>query len=400
VKTKHATHERIDAVDRAFREAIARGLAHLTAEDEELGGRWVTLRGRRRVSFSSCSYVGLEADPRLKHSACDAVERYGVQFSSSRAYVSCPPYRELERLLGGIFAGAPLVVAQTTSLAHFAALPVLARKGDAVICDQMVHNSVQSVLPTLGALGVPSFFVRHNRMDRLAAMIEKLERQHERVFYLGDGIYSMHGDAAPMDELRALAARHPRLHLYLDDAHGMSWTGSHGRGHVLGQGPIPPRTIVALSMAKAFSAGGAVLVFPDAESARLVRTCGSTLIFSGPLQPALLGAAIASARVHLSPEISERQQKLRDRIALFGDLCQARGVPLASTDATPIRFVPVGSDEATYRMVSHLMDEGYFTNTALFPAVSRGQGGVRIALTVHHTLDDIRGLVDALARRL
>jgi 7-keto-8-aminopelargonate synthetase-like enzyme len=400
VKLKDVSRERIGAVDRAFGQAIARGLAHLIAEDEEMGGRWVTLRGRRRVNFGTCSYLGLEADARLKRAACEAIERYGVQFASSRAYVSCPPYRELERLLGGIFASAPLVVAQTTSLAHFAALPVLTRAGDAVICDQMVHNSVQSVLPTLAAMGVPGFFVRHNRMDRLAEMIEKLEREHQRVFYLGDGIYSMHGDAAPLGELRALLDRHPQLHVYLDDAHGMSWTGTHGRGHVLGHLPILPRTIVAVSLAKAFSAGGAVLVFPDAESARLVRTCGNTLIFSGPLQPALLGAAIASARVHLSPEIDERQRKLRKRITLFGDLCRERGLPLASSDVTPIRFVHAGSDEATYRMVSHLMDEGYFTNAAVFPAVSHGHGGVRIALTVHHTLDDIRGLVDAMARRI
>src|SRR6185369_7194359 len=221
---------------------------------------------------------------------------------------------------------------------------------------------------------------------------------HRRVWYLADGIYSMHGDAAPMSALRELLARHPRLHLYIDDAHGVSWTGRHGRGSVLGEGAAPPRTVVAISMAKAFSAGGAAVVFPDAESARLVRTCGSTMIFSGPLQPALLGAAIASARIHLSKEIERRQQQLRERIQLFNDLCAQRGLALASTDATPIRFLLTGSHEATYRTAGALMKEGFYANTALFPAVSHGRGGVRVSLTVHQTLDDIRGLVDAVAR--
>ena len=110
----------------------------------------------------------------------------------------------------------------------------------------------------------------------------------------------MHGDLAPLAGCGSWLSRHERLSLYIDDAHGVSWAGTHGRGTVLGDGPLPPRTVMVASLAKAFSAGGAVLVFPDAETARLVRTCGSTLIFSGPLQPALLGAAIASARVHLS----------------------------------------------------------------------------------------------------
>jgi len=390
---------RLRFVDDSFRVGVSLGLAHLTAEDEQLDGRFLTLRGRRQVNFGSCSYVGLETDLRLKNAACDAVVRYGVQFASSRAYVSCPPYPELERLLGAMFE-APLVVAQTTTLAHFAALPILVGSEDAVICDQLVHSSVQAVLPTLAAAGTACRFVRHNRIDRLDAMVRALGARHRRVWYLADGVYSMHGDVTPLDELRALTSRYERLRLYIDDAHGLSWAGRHGRGTVLGDGPLPPRTVVVASLAKAFSAGGAVMLFPDAETARLVRTCGSTMIFSGPLQPALLGAAIASARVHLSPEIHDRQKKLMERICLFNSLADQRGLPLGSAAATPIRFVRTGDNDTTYRIVGELMDDGFYVNTAVFPAVSAGNGGLRIALTVHQTLDDIRGLIDAIAKRL
>jgi 7-keto-8-aminopelargonate synthetase-like enzyme len=119
-----------------------------------------------------------------------------------------------------------------------------------------------------------------------------------------DGIYSMHGDVAPMGALRELLARHERLHLYIDDAHGMSWTGKHGRGHVLGDGRIAERMVVTVSLAKAFSASGGALIFPDRESARLVRTCGSTMIFSGPLQPARCWARASPRRASTSPPSS------------------------------------------------------------------------------------------------
>ena len=151
---------------------------------------------------------------------------------------------------------------------------------------------------------------------------------------------------------------------------------------MLGDGPLPQRTVMVASLAKAFSAGGAVLVFPDAETARLVRAFGSTLIFSGPLQPALLGAAIASARVHLSSEINTRQRRLMDRIRLFNDLAAARGLPLGSTgrDADPLR--------QDGRQRRHLPDRrradgatASTCNTAVFPAVSNGHGGLRVALT-------------------
>ena len=380
-------------------QAIAFGVGHLVAEDDQLGGRFLTLRGRRQINFGSCSYVGLETDLRLKNAACDAIVRYGVQFASSRAYVSCPPYVELERLLGRMFE-APVVVAQTTTLAHFAALPVLIGREDAVVCDQLVHNSVQSVLPTLAAAGTTCRFVRHNRIDRIDAIVGELSRRHRRVWYLADGVYSMHGDQAPLAGLHELVARHERLSLYIDDAHGLSWSGKHGRGTVLGDGPFPERTVVVASLAKAFAAGGAVLAFPDEETARRVRVCGSTMIFSGPLQPALLGAAIASARIHLTDEIDGRQRRLTERIRLFNELAAARDLPLGSTAETPIRFVRTGDNDVTYGIASALMNEGFYVNTAVFPAVTRGQGGLRVALTVHQTLDDIRALVDAITRRL
>jgi 7-keto-8-aminopelargonate synthetase-like enzyme len=391
--------DRLRAVYEAMKTGIAHGIAHLVAEDEQLGGRFVTLHNRRQVNFGSCSYVGLETDARLKAAAIDAVSRYGVQFASSRVYVSCPPYAELERLLKAMFA-APLVVTQTTTLAHFAALPILVGKDDAVICDQMVHNSVQAVLPTLAATGTSCRFVRHNRMDRLDQLVGTLAEKHRRVWYLADGVYSMHGDVAPLGQLHELTARHDRLWLYIDDAHGVSWSGEHGRGTVLGSGRVPPRTIMVASLAKAFAAGGAVIVAPDAETARLIRTCGSTLIFSGPLQPALLGAAIASAQVHLSPEIQQRQREVVERILRFNALAQARGLPLGSSDVTPIRFVRTGDSDTTFRIAADLMRDGFYLNTAVFPAVTKGQGGLRIALTLHQTLDDIRDLVDAIARRI
>jgi len=396
-------HDRVSArlrlVDDAITDAISQGIAGLTAEDEQLGGRFITLRGRRQVNFGSCSYLGLETDARLKDAACDAVVRYGVQFASSRAYVSCPPYRELERLLEMLF-GAPVVVAQTTTLAHFAALPILIGADDAVVCDQLVHNSVQSVLPTLAAAGTTCRFVRHNRIDRLDAMVRSLAERHRRIWYLADGVYSMHGDTAPLAALRELVSRHERLSLYIDDAHGVTWSGRHGRGTVLGDGALPPRTVVVASLAKAFAAGGAVIVAPDAETARLIRRCGTTLIFSGPLQPPLLGAAIASARIHLSGEILERQRALMERIHLFNDLAGARGLPLGSPAATPIRFIGTGDTDLTYNIAADLMKHGFYVNTAAFPAVSQGLGGLRVALTVHQTLDDIRGLIDAIAQRV
>jgi 7-keto-8-aminopelargonate synthetase-like enzyme len=384
-------------VDETAKMLAARGLIHLTAEGGVSDGRHVRLRGRDLVNFGSCSYLGLEVDERLKQGACEAIRRYGVQFSSSRAYVSTPLYGEFEELLEQIF-GAPVVVTQTTSLGHLAALPVLVGERDAVLFDVLVHASVQAVLPTLRAAGVPCTQLPHNRMDRLDEMLTQLEQDHDKIWYLCDGIYSMHGDRAPLAELLALQERHSSLHLYVDDAHGMSWTGRNGAGTVLGVGPMPTRTVVALGLSKAFAAAGAAFVFSDDEQRRRVRSCGSTLIFSGPLQPGQLGAGIASARLHLSNELAELQSLLRKRIELFNELCVDSGLRIRDTSESPVRFIEVGAEEQAMDRGSELTEAGFFTNLSVFPAVPRRRAGIRVMLTTHHTEEDLLGLVQALGR--
>ncbi len=144
----------------------------------------------------------METDARLKAAACEAVLRYGTQFSSSRAYVGVPLYAEYHALLRELVGGLPTVVAQTTTLGHMAAMPVLIGDHDAVLYDVQVHSSVQAVLPTLQQRGIPCEPVRHNRLDRLEQRVQKLAQKYQRVFYLCDGVYSMHGDT--LDVGRAL----------------------------------------------------------------------------------------------------------------------------------------------------------------------------------------------------
>jgi len=395
---KSAWNERIQHIESAVLRLKARGLAHASVEDARLSGRHIELEGFRLVNFGSCSYLGLETDARLKRAACEAVERYGVVFSSSRAYVSLPLYAEFEALLSELVGGHPVVVAPTTSLLHQAALPVLVNDGDAVCFDTMVHSSVQAVLPMLMQRGIRCEPVPHGRLDALARRVRRLSTQHARVFYLCDGVYSMHGDLANVGELATLLDHFPSLFAYVDDAHGVGWAGRHGAGIVLGEQRLHERMAVALGLAKSFATGGAVLALAQAELAQRIFTCGGPLIFTGPLQPAQLGAGIASARIHLSAELGELQTRLRARIELFDAL--VRGTGLWTQSRSPIRFLEVGSDEAAADLARKLLDAGYFVNVAVFPAVARGHAGVRLMLTCQQELDDVRGLAEALAHCL
>src|SRR3954462_3726850 len=377
----------------------SKGLLHIAIDDHALDGRTVLLKGERHINFGSCSYLGLELDPRMKHAGVEAVNRYGTQFSSPRSYLQSPQYNELEPLLDGMFGGHVLVT-PTTSLGHLATLPVLIESRDAVILDHQVHASVQMAANQLRVKGTTVELIRHNNMERLEAMIQRLAPTHQHIWYMADGVYSMFADLAPFDELSTLLDRYEQLHMYIDDSHGVGWAGKHGRGPALDAMGMHPRLIAACSLNKSFATAGGAIVFPNADWKRKVRSTGGPMIFSGPVQPPLLGAAIQSAKIHLSDELPQMQAALRERIQLFNDLCEEFCIPLASTDLTPIRYIPIGLPVVTHDVLRELLEDGHYCNFGTFPAVPMKHAGVRITLTLHHTADDIRAVVESLSRHV
>jgi len=392
----------LDACDAVGDVARERGIGLLQAEDDRLDGRTVRVEGRRLLHFCSCSYLGLELDPRLVAGAIDAARRFGTQFSVSRAFLSAPPYAELEARLDEITGGFTLVTPNTT-LASAAALPSLVREDDAVLFDHQLHMTVQQLIPLLQRLGAAVEVVRHGRLDKIEARIRELRGRHRRVWLLLDGVYSMHGDLAPIEALGWLLGRYEQLQLFVDDAHGTSWTGRHGRGHALERlrGPERERAIVALSLNKSFAAGGGALVLPDEATRRRVRHTAAPLLFTGPLQPPTLGAGLASARIHLSAELERLHTELRERIGYANARSQELGLPLLFPDqVSPIRFVGLGPRGASIAMTAHLKERGLLASCALFPAVPAHQTGLRFTLTRHHTLEDVDRLLTEMSRFL
>jgi 7-keto-8-aminopelargonate synthetase-like enzyme len=358
-------------------------------------GRFVELEGKVLRSFGTCSYLGLDHRAEIREAAAQAALDFGTQFSISRAYLKCHLYEELEASLAAM-TDRPVLVAASTTLAHLAAIPALVRDRDVVLIDQFAHASLHMATQLLHE--VPVRLLRHSRLEQLESALEELAPQHERIWLLIDGLYSMGGDFAPFAELRELLERWPQLSLYIDDAHSTGWFGRHGRGAALTALGDHARVTVALSLNKSFAAAGGALALPDEETKARVRRCGGPMLFSGPIQPPMLGAALASAKIHLSDEHPQAQDELVKRIDYARRVANSLGLPLAAQQQTPIFFVPFGSiDEATDE-ARRLMDAGFHVCPSGFPAVPINRSGVRFTITLHNELSDIdlliRNMVD------
>ncbi len=396
-KVKHSNI--VDIIDNVVIHGIDSNVLQLNT-NKVISGRKLIIRNKEVIHFGNCNYLGLERHPKVKQASIEAIQQEGIRLTMSRAYVSSGYYVELEELLSKMYGGH-VVVAPSSTMLHLSAIPVLFGSDDLVLLDHQVHASMTQAVQYKKASGLTVKTVRHNRYDILEDMIKKYRgKQYEKIWYVLDGIYSMYGDAPDMKKLVELMDKYPSFYLYVDDAHGCSWKGKHGRGHVLSEVDLHPKMMMTVSLGKGFGVIGGVLVTKDPEYCRRVRNCGNTMIFSAPLSSGLLGAAIASAKIHLTDELVELQEDLMDKIRYTNKLIRKYNLPQVKEEESPIFYIPTGLLKIAYNMLDALINDGYLTNVGGFPAVSVRCAGIRFLITCHIQKEDIDGLIERIAYHL
>jgi 7-keto-8-aminopelargonate synthetase-like enzyme len=154
--------------------------------------------------------------------------------------------------------------------------------------------------------------------------------------------------------------------------------------------------VVALSLNKAFSAAGGVLALPNQSLVTRIRRCGGAMLFSGPLQSPMLGAAVGSARLHVSAKLPVLQAELRARLALAAEEASRTALGLDETSLSPIFQGPCDSPRVAFRLSELLRERGFYACVCVFPAIPMNRPGLGFTVTRHNELADIPDFVAAL----
>lgn len=352
-----------------------------------------TSDGRRLLNFASCCYLETAYRPEVLEASLAATRRFGTQLSLSPTYMAVDLYDTLTEKVSSI-VGTPVVIAATTTLGHFGALPGLVPSGALVVVDRQAHNSLQMASRLLAGSGYEVTHVPHSDLEALESLA--VSDASRPVWYVADGVYSMFGDEAPYEDLLALLGRHENLWVYVDDAHGVGWSGVRGRGRAADFFAGHPRAVLALGLSKSWGSGGAAISLPSFDMVEAVLSSPSPFVFSGPLKPAELGAGVASADFHLSDAYlpaADRLQQLIDHTIAETDRL---GLDLVDRTRTPIFFLRVGETSAALELGSKLLVQGFYVNVSAFPVVPRGQAGIRFTVTTALTEDLITNMLTEL----
>lgn len=385
-----------DTVNDILYQAKVKEVMHLEFEGDKWTGKEFDIGAKSLVNFGTSGYLGMETHPKMIEGAKKYIELYGTQFSISRAFVDSRQVRLLEDKLSEIFGGHKTVVFSSTTLAHISIIPILMSSDDAIVVDQQAHLSMQTAIQLMSNKGATVTLIRHNNTEMLERKIIELSKKHKKVWYVIDGVYSMYGDLAPYKELQELSDKYSQLHFYIDDAHGMSWYGERGSGCAYNFFNKNKKTILVSTMAKGFGSTGGIAVFPDEKTYHRISVYGGPLSYSHPISPGVIGASIASANIHLSSEINKLQASHREKMNYCNELLENTDIPVISKFQSPIYFLGTGQPKVGFNLNKRILNEGFYVNLGIFPAVSMKNTGLRFSITNHVTPENIKDFVEAL----
>jgi 8-amino-7-oxononanoate synthase len=359
--------------------------AAATREHAGLTRRLATTKAGDGLDLAGNDYLGLRTHPAVVAGAVAAAETYGAGAGASRLVTgTLDVHVELEAALADLTGAPSALVLSSGYAANLAALTTLADAGTLVVSDEHAHASlIDGCRLARAAVSVS----RHNDVEHVAELLAR--RESPRAVVVAESIYSVLGDAAPVEDLVALTAEAGAI-LVLDEAHALGVVGPRGGGLVAAAGhSATEHVVVTGTLSKSLAAqGGAVLASPDVRE-HLVNTA-RPFIYDTGLAPASAGAALAALGVlREHPELTSRVHRNAARLA------RACGVP---TPAGAVMSVEMPGPFETVEAVETAAARGI--RLGCFRPPSTPDGSSRLRLTAHadHSEDDLDRACEVLAQ--
>jgi glycine C-acetyltransferase len=349
------------------------------------------------MRMNSNSYLGLGLHPSVVAAEERATAEFGagpgaVRFISGSYQAHVTLERELAafhgRDAGMIFSSAYATVVST--------ITPLVTTDTVLISDALNHNCIISAMRLSRPAGKAIY--AHNDMAQLDAALEEWKGKAKRALVVTDGIFSMRGDHAPLDEVMALCAKHDAAYeenavCIVDDSHGVGGFGKTGRG-TEEYTNCSPADILVGTLGKAFGVNGGYVVAND-TTINFLRESSQMYIYSNPITVGEAAAALASIRLVASAEGEALLDNLRALTKRFQDGLGRIGIETIPGEH-PVVPLMIRDTQKTHDLVRHLYENGVLVTGLAFPVVPKGDEEIRTQINADHTESDIDEVLNML----
>lgn len=350
--------------------------------------------GKEVVVLCSNNYLGLANNKALKKAAVNAIKKYGIGSGSVRAIAGTfELHLELENVIAKFKHTEDALYYNSGFTANSGALPVLCREGDYVISDELNHGSIIDGL-RLGK--AERAIYKHKDMGDLDTKLREIKNKNQnsrRIIIVTDGVFSMDGDIAPLNEIVKIAQEHGAL-IYVDDAHGDGVLGDHGRGitsHFNVEGKID---FDMGTFSKGFGTMGGYIAGSKTVKKYLLNK-SRTWLLTGSHSPAVAAASVASLMLLESSD--KLVKKLWKNTKYYKKRVKELGFDTGVSE-TPITPLMTYDSGKAREMSKRLFDEGVFALPIVFPMVAKDKARIRTMINADHKKEDLDFAIEKIEK--
>ena len=338
----------------------------------------IEVGGREVLNFCANNYLGLSDNPRLIGAAKRTMDERGFGMSSVRFICGCQDiHKQLEKAIADYFGTEDTILYAACFDANGGVFEPLFGEQDAIISDALNHASIIDGVRLCKAV---RYRYANADMAELEECLKKAQAQRFRIICT-DGVFSMDGNAAPLDRICELAEKYDAL-VMVDECHSAGVLGRSGRG-ITELFDLRGRVdILTGTLGKAF--GGAVGGFTTGrrEVIDMLRQRSRPYLFSNSLPPAVVGASIEMFR--MLDESDELHDRLVANVEHFRKGMMEAGFDIKPTQSA-ICAVMLYDAKLSQDFAARLQDEGIFVTGFYYPVVPKGQARIRVQVSAGHT---------------
>ncbi|GAB2609499.1 glycine C-acetyltransferase [Novilysobacter erysipheiresistens] len=349
--------------------------------------------GRSVLNFCANNYLGLADHPDIIAAAKDALDTHGFGMASVRFICGTQDlHKQLEQTIASFFGTEDTILYAACFDANGGLFEPLLGEDDAIISDALNHASI---IDGVRLCKAKRFRYANCDMADLEKQLQAADAAGCKTKLItSDGVFSMDGFIAPLDEITALAKKYGAL-VHIDECHATGFIGSTGRGSAEAKGVMDRIDIFTGTLGKAM--GGAVGGFTTAsrEVIELLRQRSRPYLFSNSLPPHVVAAGIKA--FEMLAAAGDLRRQLADNTAYFRERMTAAGFDI-KPGTHPISPVMLYDAPLAQKFAERLLEEGIYAIGFFFPVVPQGQARIRTQISAAHTREQLDRAIEAFIR--
>ena len=347
--------------------------------------------GEDVVIMCANNYLGLSSHPEVIQAAKNALDTHGYGMSSVRFICGTQDiHKELERKIAEFYGTEDTILYAAAFDANGGVFEPLFSEEDAIISDELNHASI---IDGVRLCKAQRYRYKHSDMNDLEAQLIKAQDQRFRII-VTDGVFSMDGDIAKMDEICALADKYDAL-VMTDECHSAGFIGKTGRGVPEYHGVMDRVDIITGTLGKALGGAMGGYTTGKKEIIEMLRQRSRPYLFSNSLAPAIVGASIKV--FELLSSTTELRDRLEENTKYFKERIIAAGFDIKPGDS-PIVPIMLYDAALSQKFADLLLKEGVYAIGFFYPVVAKGQARIRTQISAAHTKVDLDKAINAFVK--